>query len=288
MIQQPTLLAGLWGYWKMNDLEVQPKLSKTQYELALYLEQCFYRTGNFPSYEAIRVSGIELEEVEYYEAWSNPKFLTLLRARGIPEHLLNTATDTGTFGGRILSEKQLQVANVLMDTLDKRSRLKKLTELGVTTQEYSRWLKDPTYRTYCLDRAESLLQENMPIAHMSLLDRVSQGDMTALKYYYAMTGRYRERSSAAVEVNVQNNYGNDTLIRIVEIIQKHVKDPDTLAAIGEEILGLTTNTASGAVQSSTEQRAVGGRNEVITGQSIPTGESEFKPHKMPVSGFLGA
>lgn len=54
-----------------------------------------------------------------------------------------------------------------------------------------------------------------------------------------MTGRYRERAqTAAVEVNVSNNYGQDTLIAIVEIIQRHVKDPDVLSAIGDDILAL--------------------------------------------------
>ena len=255
--------------------ELVPKLTKTQYQLALYLEQCFYRTGSIPSFESIALSGIELEEDEYYAAWVNPRFLDTLRSRGLPEHVIQPK-GSDKFSGHILSEKQVQVANTLLDTLDKRSRLKKLTELGVSTQEHSRWLKDPVYRQYCLDRAESLLQESLPVAHMSLIDRVSQGDMTALRYYYAMTGRYRERSSAAVEVNVQNNYGNDTLIRIVEIIQKHVKDPDTLAAIGEEILGLTSNT--GVEQQRT--LPVGGRKESMTG------DSEFKPHKMPVAGYL--
>lgn len=250
----------------IDNAELVPKLTKTQYELALYLEQSYYRSGSLPSYEAIVQSGVELDQNSYYEAWINPRFLDALRGRGIPEHLLRT--DVGVFGGRILSEKQMQVANVLLDTLDKRSRLKKLMELGVSTQEYNRWLKDPTYRQYCLERAESLLGENMYVAHMSLLDRVAQGDMGALKFYYAMTGRYREKSSAAVEVNVQNNYGNDTLISIVEIIQRHVKDPEVLAAIGEDILALHGNGASPA-------RAVGGRENSITGQAIPNGGSEF-------------
>lgn len=255
-----------------GEIESVSKLSKNQYQLALYLEQKFYRSGSLPSWEAMQHEGIELTEVEYREAWVNPRFLTLLRSRGLPEHLI--APSNNPFAGHILSEKQVQVANIMMDTLDKRSRLKKLTELGVSTLEYNRWLKDPVYRSYCLERAENMLHENMPVAHMSLLDRVAQGDMVALKYYYAMTGRYREKSSAGIEVNVQNNYGSDTLISIVEIIQKHVKDPEVLAAIGEDILAL-----HGAGQQGGNNRAVGGRGE------LTTGKSEFKP-TLPVAGYL--
>ena len=53
-----------------------------------------------------------------------------------------------------------------------------------------------------------------------------------------MTGRYRERERAAVEVNV-NQFGSDKLIAIVEIVQRHVKDPAVLEAIGQDILALS-------------------------------------------------
>jgi len=230
----------------MTDTEVAetPALTKEQYDLLLYLEQSFWRTSSLPTYEAIVAGGIELDETVYYEAWTNPRFIDSLRSRGIPEHLLNTG---GTFKGRILTEQQMMVANVLLDTLDKRSRLKKLTELGVSTAEYNRWLKDPVYRSYCLERAEALLLENQHVSHMSLIERVAQGDLGAIKYFNSMTGRYRERQSAAVEINnvSMNNYGSDTLIQVVEIIQRHVKDPTVLAAIGEEILALQ-NKGQGA------------------------------------------
>lgn len=217
--------------------ELAPKLSKEMYDLLLYLEQAYWRSSSLPSYEAIIAQGVDLAESVYYEAWINPRFVDALRGRGIPEHLLRT--EAGTFNGKILTEQQMMVANVLLDTLDKRSRLKKLTELGISTGTYNQWLRDPVYRQYCLDRAEQLLLDNQHVAHMSLIDRVSQGDLGAIKYFNSMTGRYRERAqTAAVEVNVSNNYGQDTLIAIVEIIQRHVKDPDVLSAIGDDILAL--------------------------------------------------
>jgi hypothetical protein len=222
--------------------ELVPKLNKDQYDLLLYLEQSYWRTSSLPSYEAIVSSGVELAESVYYESWINPRFVDALRSRGIPEHLLRTdaSNSTSAFNGRILTEQQMQTANILLDTLDKRSRLKKLTELGVSTGEYNQWLRDPVYRQYCLERSEQLLLDNQHVAHISLIDRVAQGDLGAIKYFNSMTGRYRERQSAAVEINnvSLNNYGTDTVIQIIEIIQRHVKDPAVLAAIGDDILAL--------------------------------------------------
>jgi hypothetical protein len=128
----------------------------------------------------------------------------------------------------------------MVDILDKRSRLKKLTEFGITTSEYNTWLRDPLYREYCLARAEELLESSQHIAHLSLIDRVAQGDLGAIKYFNSMTGRYRENGASPVQINLSNtnNYGEDKLIAVVEIIQRHVKDPDVLAAIGADILAL--------------------------------------------------
>jgi len=83
------------------------------------------------------------------------------------------------------------------------------------------------------------------VAHLSLIDRVAQGDLGAIKYFNAMTGRFREKSAAGVEVNVTNVSGSDMLIRVVEIIQTHVKDAATLQAIADDILALTQTGAGG-------------------------------------------
>jgi len=229
------------------------KLTVEQYQMLLYFEQYYWRRGVLPSYKALVDEGIELDESEYLEAYTNIRFIDGLRGRGIPEHLLTDKP--GSFTGRILTEQQLTVANVMLDILDKRSRLKKLTELGVSTAEYNGWLRDPVYRSYCLARAEELLDSNQHVAHMSLIDRVQQGDLGAIKYFNQMTGRYREKSEAGVQINVANNYGDDKLIAVVEIIQKHVKDPEVLAAIGADILALRGGTSGSPVEASRIIRA---------------------------------
>lgn len=231
----------------------QPRLSKEQHGLVLYTEQYYWRTSSMPTYNPDTCPK-ELWD----KSWADAKFLDALAARGIPEHLLRPDTGDATF--HVLTEQQMAVANVLLDVLDSRSRIKKLTEMGISTQQYNLWLRDPVYRQYCLDRAESLLIENQPVAHMSLINRVAQGDLGAVKYFNAMTGRYREREKAAVEINTTNVFGGDQLIAIIEIIQRHVKDPATLELIGQEILEL--NAAPDSHQ----------RRQGLSGPSVYNGE----------------
>lgn len=230
-----------------------PKLSKEQYGLLLYVEQYYWRTSSIPGYgEAVCAKEL------WDDSWGNSRFLDALAARGLPEHLLRPDAAVGV---PVLTEQQMAVANVLLDVLDSRSRIKKLTEMGISTGTYNLWLRDPIYRQYCLDRAESLLIENQPVAHMSLINRVTQGDLGAVKYFNAMTGRYRERAETATTTVNVNQFGTPQLIAIVEIIQRHVKDPETLALIGDEILAL--NSGPDALQRAQTRHA--GKGHALSG-----------------------
>jgi hypothetical protein len=235
------------------------KLTKEQMQFVTYIEQYFWRKGKIPSIQEIEQDGITLHEVEWFQnTYANELWWKALLARGaVTEEMVEEYQDTyeitlnddanvegcraPRFGNHVLTPQQQMVANNMIDVLDRRSRIKKLTEAGVSTSEFNSWLKLPAYQKYCLDRTENLLYENQHIAHLSLIDRVTQGDMGAIKYFNSMTGRFREKSAAGVEINVQNNYGTDTLSAIVEIIQLHVKDPEVLQAIATDILALNQN-----------------------------------------------
>ena len=250
--------------------EVAVKLTADQYQLLLYMEQYYWRRGGLPTYEALseeQESGTgpaapgdhALSEVEFREALENPTFKNALINRGLPRHLLYAS---GVLNGKVLTEQQMTVANVLMDTMDKRARVKKLMELGVSTQQYSSWLKDPVYKAYCLERAESLLQENLPVAHLALIDRVGQGDLGAIKYFNNLIGRFNDSPQSRSQQNIAVNIDNRTieedkaqLMQIIEIIQRHVKDPETLEAIGTDILKLRAPVEAPVI--SARQRALG-------------------------------
>lgn len=265
----------------------QPRLSKKQYQLCLYVEQYYYRYGVICTFANLEADiGPDVCTKEEWEAtWQSELAQQALRARGLPEHLLThlsaaPGTKPDPFAGKTLTEQQLAVANVMLDILDTRSRIKKLTEMGISTQTYNMWLRDPVYRQYCMDRAETMLVENQPVAHMSLINRVTQGDLGAVKYFNALTGRYREASQAHSIANANvtvNQFGTPQLIAIVEIIQRHVKDPATLEAIGGEILALNNgplnnggnNPGPDALERAHNRLTPGAGQAVLSGLSEP-------------------
>lgn len=210
------------------------KLTRVEFNFVLLCHQYFIRKGVFPTYEGFYAEypNSGLSRHDYLEYLSNNVVLSALSARGCsPE-----TEETSSLDRYLLSEEQVAVANVMLDTLDKRSRIKKLTELGISTATYNKWLRDPNYRKYVLDRSEALLLENQHVSHMSLIERVSQGDLGAIKYFNSLTGRFAEKQNAAVQIN---NYGSDILIKVVEVIQRHIKEPEILEAIASDILRLT-------------------------------------------------
>lgn len=207
------------------------KLTSAQYTYLRWCEQYYWVNGVLPSKE---------EAYKHYDAWdaqfqerarNHPKFKNMLQARHIPV--------PNEYGPEMLTEEQMMVAQVMLDIHDKRSRLKKLTELGISTATYNAWLRQPAYRRFALARAEDLLVGNQAVAHLSLINRVEQGDLGAIKYFNALTGRFREAAQAAVQVNVNQASPQTLLIEVVEIIQRHVKDPAVLDAIANDILALT-------------------------------------------------
>lgn len=132
----------------------------------------------------------------------------------------------GTIQG--LSAEQLAVANVILDFTDDRPQKKKLADFNISTQRYNGWLKQPAFQQYIRGRAEALLGNVQHEAHAALLKNVQRGDLNSIKLYYELTGRWSPRTQG--DVNVQL-----LIMRVIESVQKNVKDPVAIQAIANDI-----------------------------------------------------
>lgn len=136
-----------------------------------------------------------------------------------------------------LSGIQLVVANTLLDLTDTRPIKKKLQDLGVSTYQYSNWLKKPAFSDYLRKNAEGMIMhEHQHEAMLALMDRVSSGDLRAIEYYHEYTGQFvkasaRAGSNTAVDLN-------NIIVRMIEIINDEVHDPQVAANIADKLKGL--------------------------------------------------
>lgn len=202
-------------------------LTDKQHELLNFIEQTWYLTGAVPTEEYTIGNGV-CSSVIYRKSLNDTVFLDALESRGISTKGLRESS--GPNG--VLTELQLAAANVMLDLRDNRSQKKKLQDFGIPTQKWEAWLRDPAFQAYLRQRAENILGDNLHESHLALVDRVRSGDINAIKYFNEITGRYTPRSDNQIDVNV-------VLLRVLEAIQRHVKDPHTLEAIGNDLSALT-------------------------------------------------
>lgn len=133
-------------------------------------------------------------------------------ARGIP-----------SIEGRGLTAEQITVINTMLNLSDTRSDRKKLADLNITARVWEGWKRDPKVREYMRVRSEDILNGAIPEAHLALVDRVKSGDISALKFYYEMTGRYTGQQ--------QGMDPRVLLGKVFDIITKHIQNPVVLEAI---------------------------------------------------------
>lgn len=143
-----------------------------------------------------------------------------LRERGINSAL------TGTSFDHELSTEQIATIAVLTNFADTRREEAKLAMLGVSVETYRGWLVDPKFKARLDQESDGVLENIYPDAMQAFARKIKDGDMRAIEKYFEVTGRV----AAPETLNLQR-----ALQAVIEAVQKHVKDPDTLAAISAEI-----------------------------------------------------
>lgn len=131
-----------------------------------------------------------------------------------------------------LTDKQMALASVLLNPLDKRSQTQKLQALGIQPVTFHGWMKSKKFTEYMAQQSEILFGDILPLARDALLRKVMKGEVNAIRLYMEMRGEYNKNNEATQDFRLLVN-------RLVETIQRHVKDPQALQAIAEEIKTLT-------------------------------------------------
>jgi hypothetical protein len=140
-----------------------------------------------------------------------------------------------------LTAEQLAAANLLLDFSDSRSQAAKLKEIGVSTTKYNNWLRNPEFAAYLRERAEQLVDNTGHEAHTALLKQVQRGNMSAITYYNQMTGRFTPGQEQQMNVAA-------ILVRVVEAVQRHVKDPEVIRAIATEFNDIIPTSPASPVE----------------------------------------
>lgn len=225
--------------------DIKPLDRKLGQKERKFIEYCerFYFLENygFPTPEQAAVAlQYSVTEIQFF--LQNQTVQRALDKRGLP---WQTAGAQGTE----LTPTQVAAAITVCNFADSRSEQVKLSELGVLPQQYYGWLNDPTFFKYVNDLANRNLKNVRPAAMTEFAKLVRSGDLNALKYYFEVTGEFKQQEVLNVQVVIQ---------RLIESVQRWVKDPELLAAIANDML-----SAAPVVAENVEVQ-IGGRQNVLT------------------------
>jgi hypothetical protein len=194
-------------------------LEDWQREAVLFIEKHHSTTGAMPEdddiIEYLRFLKFKINSLHIDELKENELFQASMRSRGL------------NLDSRKLTQRQMAAASAMLNLTDRRSDEKKLRDIGVSTEEFSNWLQDNMFAEYMRQRSEVMISNSIHEAHMGLMRGVRQGNTASIKLYYELTGRYNPNEEQQVNIRI-------LIAKMLEVIQKHVRNPETLNALAVE------------------------------------------------------
>jgi len=215
-------------------------LSEGQLDFITFCDQFWGMAKCFPGQDEIR-SELGLTSFELDELISDELVQKHLKARGIDSSIYSPV---GTDGRKLkpgelrrgktrrLTDIQLAVANSVLNVADRRSTTAKLESLGVSPTTFNGWKKNPIFMDYFTKLGGEVQGANLAEIHTAIAQRAASGSVQAAKLVYEVTGHYRPQQLAQnqTESNLEL-----IILRLIEILQKHISDPELLKVIAGEI-----------------------------------------------------
>lgn len=216
---------------KSSTITKLPELTtRDALKISAAVQQLFWSEGSIPSVEKVTETlngAYPIELVQDY--FCSEDFQEKLERLGLKEDSVKG----------LLTPEQLLVANAELNFLDRRSIRQKLDEinkatgLDIKTSRYQAWTRDPVYREYVASRVEDLFKNIDVEAYKALMKAIQGGDLKAVEMLFTMKGKYSK--TVNINMNVEQ-----VLFKVVEIVAKHVEDPQILEAIAQEIETVTS------------------------------------------------
>ena len=197
--------------------ESMAPLLPRQSQLISWIETYWHRNNDFPR-------KVHLAKSKLYEEGDldHPTLRFALAQRGIDVPL--TKDDEIP---KELTKEQLAAILVITDYTDKRSHMSKLKGLGLTSQMWHGWLANPTFKNFLHDVSSRGFKDAIHVAEEGLIKGLERGDTNAVKLYMEMSGRYTQDTGTSLNIKM-------VVARIVESIQRHVQDPQTIQLIAND------------------------------------------------------
>lgn len=207
----------------MAEANLKP-LTTDMLDVIGYIEQHWIRYGKFPPVGSMKS---RYPKFNLKTAMKHNTFRLALDNRGITVPLNTYLEDLPENDIPDLTNEQVAAITVMVNFHDPRSRTRKLNEMGISPTKWNGWLLNTKFKEFLHDLSARNFQDAVNVAHEGLLKAVDRGDTNAVKLYMEMTGRYTQTSGQNQNIRV-------ILARVIESIQRHIRDPEVLRAIAND------------------------------------------------------
>jgi hypothetical protein len=239
---------------KVSDFDpTNIKLTERQAEVLTYIEQEHGLHGSIPTVD--KIAEIFGNSKSTIKKWmESPEFDFILKRKGIIR----------TVPKGVLTAPQMMMVTMLLNISDRRSEREKCEEAGITVAQLAAWRRDPSFISYLQSRAEAMFKDSDDVAYLNVLRNMQGGDLGAAKFYFEMTGKYQP--SMRHDVNIDS-----IAMRLIEILQIHVKDPAVLEAIANDFESLfTTGSSQQEIPSVIPATAIESPAPMLASNSLPS------------------
>lgn len=203
---------------------VNPFKSKEE-KLITYLEQHWNEYGNLPTGEKLISLNI-IKDLEEYERLINSDFV--VNALDV----LGIKTDPDL---QMLTPLQLAAVQLMFDFQDGRSDIKKLRDLGINSQTWANWLRDPQFQAYLRTKTGNLLEDNVHEIDKALFLKARSGNVEAIRIANAVLGRHQVIEAPKIGPVEAHLF----LMKLFEVLQaKLISQPELLQEIGQAIIDI--------------------------------------------------
>lgn len=182
----------------------------------------YRQRGAIPTVEQVLNHWGKFDAAVVARAFTAPEFVKALELRGISFNPAQGLTDV-----------QQNAIHILANPVDRRTTEAKLKQIGVSMTVYRGWMRNPLFSSMLSQQSENNLADSIPMVLNRIIGNAEVGDLAAGKLILEMTGRWNPQQQ-----EVQN--AKTVVLILMESVQKHVKDKDTLRAIMSEVTERTS------------------------------------------------
>jgi hypothetical protein len=95
-----------------------------------------------------------------------------------------TKKKTKTVRAWVPRPELIEIANLLVNPDDRRSKADKIKAAGLTEQVFYRWMKDPRFISYLNNLIDKYTDAELPVVWKALMRKCAIGDVSAIKLYF--------------------------------------------------------------------------------------------------------